>query len=174
MALPFLFVCIALSVCMSHGFHVSHVVNKGKFALLMVPKYDKKLAKWSPSTAADRPEAGYGIGKTLLLRGPKPFFHRLFQPEDYEQAVLKFMALDKCDRIEAQGNMDAYLENAQDWAFERLESKRTGFKRNYTDIDNKNLALTLVWSTIVAAYAGRAVYCLATDEYYWSFLTRNL
>jgi hypothetical protein len=32
-------------------------------------------------------------------------------PETYDQAVLKYMARDGCDRKEAQGNMDAFNEN---------------------------------------------------------------
>jgi len=76
-------------------------------ALQMAPKWDGE--KWQPSGPEEEPGAGYGIGKTLLLHGPKPFFNRVFQPDDYEQAVLKFMAQDKCGRIEAQGNMDFYL-----------------------------------------------------------------
>jgi len=72
----------------------------------MVPRYDPVAQKWetnSPET--DGPEAGYGPGKTLLLQGPKPFLHRIFQPDQYEQAVLKYMASENCNRIEAQGNM---------------------------------------------------------------------
>jgi len=77
----------------------------------MAPRFDRATQRWSPSTPDEGPEAGYGIGRTLLLQGPKPFIHRLFQPDDYEQAVLKFMAGEKCSRVEAQGNMDAYLES---------------------------------------------------------------
>jgi len=41
---------------------------------------------------------------SLYRAGPKPFFTRLFNPETYDQAVLKYMAQDgSCDRKEAQG-----------------------------------------------------------------------
>lgn len=76
---------------------------------LSMVKYDG--SRWIPTKPEEGPEAGYGIGKTLLLRGPKPFLTRLLSPDDYEQAVLKFMAGDKCSRIEAQANMDFYLES---------------------------------------------------------------
>lgn len=42
---------------------------------------------------------------SLYRAGPKPYFTRLFNPETYDQAVLKYMAQDGCDRKEAQGNM---------------------------------------------------------------------
>jgi hypothetical protein len=83
--------------------------DRGVTGLFMAPKFDKSTNRWIPGPR-DGPEAGYGVGKTLLLRGPKPFLHRLFQPDDYEQAVLKFMSSEGCSRTEAQGNMDAYLE----------------------------------------------------------------
>lgn len=74
----------------------------------MVPKYDG--SKWIATVPnEDGPQAGYPPTKTLLLHGPRPYLTRLFQPDDYEQAVLKFMASDKVSRVEAQGNMDAYL-----------------------------------------------------------------
>lgn len=87
-----LFVCFSFTlwVASTHGFQTSGSSSaRAPFALHMAPRYDKKNARWMPTSSAEGPEAGYGIGKTLLLRGPKPFLHRLFQPDDYEQAVLK-------------------------------------------------------------------------------------
>jgi hypothetical protein len=72
-----------------YAFQCSKLKARDASSLSMVPKYDKKTSKWAPSSPSEGPEAGYGIGKTLLLRGPKPFLHRVFQPDDYEQAVLK-------------------------------------------------------------------------------------
>ncbi|KAL7572533.1 hypothetical protein ACA910_000356 [Epithemia clementina (nom. ined.)] len=139
--------------------------------LNMAPKFDKATGRWSPSSPAEGPEAGYGPLKSLLLRGPKPFLSRVFTPDDYEQGVYKFMATDKVSREVAQGNMDRYLENAQDWAFERLEAEQKG--RPYPEyhvLDKKQLVLTLIWSAGVFALGGRAAYSLATGEYYWAFL----
>ena len=131
-----------------------------RHALHMAPQF--KNGRFEPTTDAEGPEAGYGVGKTFLLQGPKPAFTRIFQPDDYEQAVLKFMAQDKCDRDTAQGNMDAYLRNPQDWAFNRMEQEKKGIVYNYTDISAKQIALVLVWSGIVSLFAGRAVYSLVT------------
>jgi hypothetical protein len=80
-----------------------------------LPRYDRDLQKWVTTGPNQLPEAGYPPTKTLLLQGPKPFLTRILQKEDYEQAVLKFMAGDKItSRDIAQGNMDAYLRNPQD------------------------------------------------------------
>jgi hypothetical protein len=77
----------------------------------MAPRFDPASQKWVATGPEEEASAGYGIGKTLLLRGPKPFFHRLLQPDEYDQAVLKFMASDGVSRNDAQGNMDYYLES---------------------------------------------------------------
>lgn len=47
---------------------------------------------------------GYGPFGSLTRQGPVPFFIRLAQPEVYEQAVNKYMVLEKCDRKTAQGD----------------------------------------------------------------------
>ena len=74
--------------------------------LRMAPKWDGD--QWVATTPEEGTDA-YPAYKTLLLHGPIPFYNRVFKAGDYEQAVLKFMASDKCDRLEAQGNMDFYL-----------------------------------------------------------------
>jgi len=135
----------------------------------MAPQF--KNGRFEPTTDAEGPEAGYGVGKTFLLQGPKPALTRLFQPDDYEQAVLKFMAQEKCDRDTAQGNMDAYLRNPQDWMFNRMEQEKLGVVYNYTDISVKQIALVLLWSGIVSLFAGRAVYSLVTGV---GFVSRTI
>jgi hypothetical protein len=57
-------------------------------------------------------KSGGTAASTLTLQ--KNLIHSCFYP-----AV---MAGEKCDRVEAQGNMDAYLENAQGKLAERLET----------------------------------------------------
>jgi len=37
-----------------------------------------------------------------------PVITRITNPDNYEQAVLKYMAQTNCDRVEAQGNMVSY------------------------------------------------------------------
>lgn len=125
----------------------------------MAPKFDGE--QWVPTSDDELPEAGYGVGRTLLLHGPKPFLQRVFQPELYEQAVLKFMAGDKVDRNTAQGNMDAYLRNPQDWQYNRLEEEKRGMKFDYVTINAVNTAFVLVWSAIVFAFIGRGIYSIS-------------
>jgi hypothetical protein len=139
-------------------------------SLNMAPKYDKTTQKWSPSKPEEGPAAGYGVTKTLLRHGPKPFLQRIFQPDDYEQAVLKFMAGDRCSRDEAQGNMDAYMENPNDWAFNRLYSERTGIKIDYVTLKQGEVAKVLVWAGIVFFFCFRCFIEFSGTGDFWDFL----
>jgi hypothetical protein len=108
------FLVLLLTLTVAHAFVVSRSRQTAGFSsssLSMAPKYDQKTQKWSATKPEEGPGAGYSPTKTLLLHGPKPYFQRMFTPDDYEQAVLKFMAGDKCSRDVAQGNMDAYLRS---------------------------------------------------------------
>jgi len=141
-----------LGLTSSNAFAVSQNSRYG-VALSMAPKYDKNEGRWTPSTPEEGSEFGYGPTKTLLLHGPKPWFSRVFTPDDYDQAVLKFMAGEKCTREVAQGNMDRFLENAQDWAFERLEREKKGLPYpNYHILDTKQVILTSTWSVIIIGF----------------------
>jgi hypothetical protein len=135
------------------------------FSFFMVPRYDKSSKRWYPSGPEEGPEASYGPWVTLLRQGPTPFFTRVFQPDDYEQAVLKFMAGDKVDRTEAQGNMDAYLRNPSDWQYNRVK----GYKVNYSSpIQISQILLTLIWSIVVLGLIGRGLYCLESGDNFWT------
>ena len=147
---------------------VATTTRKSTTLLHMAPQFDGE--KWVATSDAELPTAGYGMGKTLLLQGPKPFLTRLLQPDDYEQAVLKFMATDQCDRSTAQGNMDAYLRNPQDWMYNRMEEEKRGIKIDYTRISPKEILLVLVWSSIVVAVVGRGVYSVSAGESFVSAL----
>jgi hypothetical protein len=105
------FLVLLLTLTVAQAFVVSRQTTGSSSSLSMAPKYDTTTEKWSPSKPEEGPEAGYPPTKTLLLHGPKPYFQRIFTPDDYEQAVLKFMSGDKCSRDVAQGNMDAYLRS---------------------------------------------------------------
>jgi hypothetical protein len=134
--------------------------------LHMVPVFDKSTQLWSPGSEEDLPSAGYDVLGTLLRQGPNPTFQRLFKTDDYEQAVLKYMAAEKCSRNAAQGNMDAYLRNPNDWAYNRMK----GYDIDYARINTKDLVLVGGWSVFVLAGIARGVYSLITHEYFWEFL----
>lgn len=130
----------------------------------MAPKFVGN--KWVAQSEEDSPSAGYDVLGTVLRQGPEPAFTRIFNPDDYEQAVLKFMATEKCDRNTAQGNMDAYLRNPPDWTYIRREDERRGYVRDYVTLNPKEIAKVLVWSSIVFGLAGRAIYCGITGDSY--------
>jgi hypothetical protein len=132
--------------------------------LPMVPRYDKDLKRWTPSGPEEEPGASYGPVGSLLRQGPSPFFTRLFKSDDYEQAVLKFMAGDNVSRQDAQANMDAYLRNPSDWQYNRMK----GYEVDYAVLRPKQIILSLAWSSVVLALLGRGIYCLESGENFWA------
>mmetsp|Transcript_888 Transcript_888/g.2068 ORF Transcript_888/g.2068 Transcript_888/m.2068 type:complete len:178 (+) Transcript_888:124-657(+) len=128
-----------------------------------LPTFDKKSQKWSPAVDAEEP---YGIGRTLLGNGPVPFFTRLTSPDDYMQAVYKFQANEKCTIRYAQGNMDAYFENPQDWAYQRTVEDNGGYKKKYGDpIPQKQIILTTVWGVGVSSLIGKFVLTMSSGKF---------
>lgn len=71
------------------------------------PVYNKQTSLWEPS--AETEDEPYGPMGSLLRGGPNPALIRVLQPEQYDQAVYKYMAQTRCSRIEAMGNMDSYF-----------------------------------------------------------------
>jgi hypothetical protein len=47
--------------------------------------------KWVAEKPEETGEAGYPLMNTWFLHGPKPFFTRIFQPDDYEQVRLPLL-----------------------------------------------------------------------------------
>ena len=78
------------------------------------PTFNKQTSLWEPS--AETEPQPYGPWGSFLRGGPAPFIIRLLNSEEYDQAVFKYMAQTSCSRAEAQGNMDAFFNNAADWA----------------------------------------------------------
>ncbi|KAG7340596.1 hypothetical protein IV203_024139 [Nitzschia inconspicua] len=109
------------------------------------PAFDKATETWQKS-AADDGQYPYDAVGALLRHGPAPFLKRITDPKGYEQSVLQYMAATGCSRAEATGNMDAKLNNAADWAYQKLEEKKTGKKVDYTVLDAKDAALTIIWA----------------------------
>lgn len=120
----------------------------------MAPRFDKSTGKWFTDKPDEMDGSSYGPIGSLYRAGPKPFLQRIFNAETYDQAVLKYMAQDGCDRREAQGNMDAFLENPQvsstqnwpsirkyvtnnqflppskDWAYQKVQEKNGAYKKD--------------------------------------------
>ena len=126
------------------------------------PTFDKNTQKWSPTPNSEEP---YGIGRTLLGNGPVPAFTRLTQSEDYMQAVYKFQAAEKCTVRYAQGNMDAYFENPNDWAYQRKVEDAGGYKKKYGEpIPQKQVILTVVWGVGVSSLLANWVLTLVSHK----------
>ena len=136
-------ICVVASVTVS-AFTPEVVSTK------LLPTFDKSTQQWSPSS--DNPEEPYGIGRTLLGNGPVPAFTRLTQSDDYLQAVYKFQASEKCTVQYAQGNMDAYFENPNDWAYQRSVELNGGYQKKYGEpIPQKQVLLTVTWGIGITA-----------------------
>ena len=127
----------------------------------MVPRYDKETKRWSPSSPEEEASAGYPPSGSLLRQGPVPFFQRLRDPDGYDQGVLKMLANENfASRDEAQGNMDAYLQNPNDYALQKLEEKRTGVKYDYANanMSGGDLALTAAWTSVLLTVVARVLF----------------
>lgn len=98
--------------------------------------------------ATESKEEGYGPVGSLIRQGPVPFFIRITNPDTYEAAVKKYMALEKCDRMTAQGNMDAYFQDPNGWAGNKLRARKTGKDLDYANMNTepKQLILTAIWA----------------------------
>jgi len=70
------------------------------------------------------------------------------------------------DRMTAQAEMDAYLSNPNDWAYNRLQ----GYKVDYLSLDQKQLTLNLVWAVFIVSLLSRGVFCVVTGDYFFSFI----
>jgi len=70
------------------------------------------------------------------------------------------MARDDMSRSEAQGNMDAYIRNPNDWALQKVEEQRGAPKIDYVNANMEvgDLILTAGWSSILLAFVSRTVY----------------
>ncbi|KAJ1640849.1 hypothetical protein T492DRAFT_926525 [Pavlovales sp. CCMP2436] len=110
--------------------------------------------------ASANEEEGYGPIGSLLRQGPTPFVQRLISEEKYQQSVLYFRRENPgCSQMEAQGNMDAYLANPNDWAIIKMKAKKGGYEPDFANmnLDPKTLALTAVWSSILAVISYRMI-----------------
>uniref|UniRef100_A0A7S1Z1N7 Uncharacterized protein n=1 Tax=Trieres chinensis TaxID=1514140 RepID=A0A7S1Z1N7_TRICV len=149
-----------------------HARSSDVAPLRMAPRFDASTGRWSPSSKEEEDGAGYPPFGSLLRQGPKPFFQRVLKPDLYDQAVLKYMANEGVDRNVAQGNMDAYLANPNDWAYQYFEERRGGANYDYVNgnTDVKSLVLTGFWSSLVLSVVARAIYCLQTGVSFYDFL----
>jgi hypothetical protein len=139
--------------------------NKDVYHLFMSPRFDPNGERWYPSTDEEAQEA-YGPVGSLIRQGPKPFLSRYTSADGYEQGVYKMMAQEGWSRLEAQGNMDAFIENPQDWMMQKAAEKKGAPKYDYgnANTDQKQIALTLTWAAFVFLLVGRVIYINVLTE----------
>mmetsp|Transcript_28036 Transcript_28036/g.26896 ORF Transcript_28036/g.26896 Transcript_28036/m.26896 type:complete len:157 (+) Transcript_28036:46-516(+) len=110
---------------------------------------------------------GYGAFGSLTRQGPVPFFIRLSNPQTYEEAVNKYMVLEKCDRRTAQGNMDAYFQDPNGWAGNKLRARKSGKPDiDYANVNQspKDLGLTAVWAIGIVSLFWRVLQVQVLDK----------
>ena len=99
------------------------------------------------------PNVGYGPLGSLTRQGLVPYVIRIVKNDTYEAAVSKYAAKEKCSRLEAMANMDAYFADPNGWAGDKLREKNgTGPKRDYINANQNpfGLALTAVWAIFIS------------------------
>jgi len=110
----------------------------------------------------------YGPFGSFLRGGPAPFVLRTLKPDDYDQAVFKYMATTSCSRAEAQGNMDAFFNNAADWAYQKGEEARGRPQVDYTELKPQQAVLVVTWALFVTPLLVRSAYLIATGPHGWA------
>lgn len=69
---------------------------------------------------------------------------------------------------EAQGNMDAYLENPQDWTYQKMQERNNGVpKKDYANANMQpgQIILSTVWACVVVVFAYDLVTGVAEGRY---------
>lgn len=131
---------------------------------LLKPTFNKETNKWerAPNDEDESDSELYGPFGALLRHGPGPFITRLTKPDEYEQALLKYQATEGCTRLEAMGNMDAYFNNAADWAFQKNAEKNGAPKVDYTKLNTGDAAKTIVWALGITPLLLRIVFLIVS------------
>eukprot|EP00804_Cyclotella_cryptica_P030912 CCRYP_019756-RA/>CCRYP_019756-RA protein AED:0.47 eAED:0.47 QI:0/-1/0/1/-1/0/1/0/87 len=77
------------------------------------------------------------------------------------------MAQTSCSRAEAQGNMDAYFNNAADWAYQKQEEARGRPVVDYTELRPAQAVKVVTWAAFVTPFLGRCAYLIAFTDKGW-------
>jgi len=117
------------------------------------PEYDNIAQEWV-ITSPDQEES-YGPIGSLLRGGPYSIIKRCVDPYIYDQSVLKYMATDRCDRQEAQGNIDAFNRNPNDWTYRKLQEKAGKLKKkDFGKLEGQSAVLAVTWAIGVTGTLG--------------------
>jgi len=129
---------------------------KSSSTKIPLPTYDAASNRYTKNPQDDGAYP-YDVIGSALRHGPSPFFTRLFNADEYEQGVLKYMYTQKVTRSEATGNVDAKLNNVVDGAFQKQAEKNGKPKVDYTVLDKKQAILTSVWALGITPLAVNVV-----------------
>lgn len=148
----FVVVVIVIVTFLSTALQISAFGSFGKKSVgsasktkLPLPTLNKDTGRYEKSPLDDGKYPYDAIG-SALRHGPSPFLTRVFNADEYEQGVLKYMLTAQVDRAEATGNIDAKLNNVLDWQYQKMEEKKGKPKVDYTRLDKKQAALTVIWA----------------------------
>jgi hypothetical protein len=156
-----LFVSLLLVLAIDNVLGFAPVLKGGVVSKrFMVPRYDVQSQRWAPTSPEEEESAGYPSIGSLIRQGPLPFIQRLKEPDSYNQAVLKMMSEREMVYKEAQGNMDAYLANPNDWVNQKLEEQKGAPKFDFerVNMDPKSLTLTAIWGSGVVFMVTRTIH----------------
>lgn len=142
-----LFLCSVFAIASVGAFSPRAATNTPSLTALFArkPTFNKKTERWEKASDDDGKYPYDTIG-SLLRHGPSPFITRLTNSDEYEQAVLKYMATAGVSRAEATGNMDAKLNNAMDWTYQKMAEKKGSPKVDYTELKTKDAVLVAIWA----------------------------
>mmetsp|Transcript_380 Transcript_380/g.587 ORF Transcript_380/g.587 Transcript_380/m.587 type:complete len:178 (-) Transcript_380:124-657(-) len=124
---------------------------------LPLPTLDTETGRYTKSPNDDGAYPYDAVG-SALRHGPSPFLTRTFNADEYEQGILKYMLSANVDRSEATGNIDAKLNNAMDWSYQKMAEKNGKPKVDYTRLDRKQAVLTVVWALGITPLALNVVF----------------
>lgn len=65
------------------------------------------------------------------------------------------------------GNMDAYFNNAADWAYQKSEEARGRPVVDYTTLKPQQAVLVVSWALFVTPFLGRCAYLIAFTDAGW-------
>jgi len=144
-SLPLAAMLLAFASSTASAFVFGKKASSASSAKLPLPTYNKDTDRYEKSPLDDGAYPYDALG-AALRHGPSPFTTRVFNGDEYEQGILQYMFTAKVDRAEATGNIDAKLNNAMDWAYQKQAEKKGKPKVDYTRLDPKQAALTAVWA----------------------------
>lgn len=92
--------------------------KKSTSTKLPLPTFDDATQRYVKNPLDDGKYPYDAVG-SALRHGPSPFLTRIFNADEYEQGILKYMGTAKVSRAEATGNVDAKLNNVLDWQYQK-------------------------------------------------------